>query len=69
MLILQLQINKQTEHILSNRTMNVSLSHTGINRAILSLKVPGMTLCVSFEEVTETTQSTGAHTFLADIKS
>lgn len=55
MLILQLQINKQTEHILSNRTMNVSLSHTGINRAILSLKVPGMTLCVSFEEVTETT--------------
>lgn len=36
--------------------MNVSQSYTGINTAILSFKVPGMTLCVSFEMVREATQ-------------
>lgn len=38
--------------------MNVSQSYTGINTAILSFKVPGMTLCVSFEMVREATHVT-----------
>lgn len=36
--------------------MNVSQSYTGINTAILSFKVPGVTFCVPSAMVTEATE-------------